>query len=79
MTHANAALTPRRRLIYAQLVVDVRGQPINKVAARWTTVGPTPGATQANRSDATHSTLGCTTTTFTDPTRPAATGRPSRD
>ena len=41
MSHANAALTPRHRLIVGRLVVD-EGWPINEVAARfqvsWSTV-----------------------------------------
>ncbi len=43
MSHVNAALTPRHRLIVARLVVD-DGWPINEIAARfqvsWPTVKP---------------------------------------
>ena len=43
MSHANAALTPRHRLIVARLVVE-DGWPISEVAARfqvsWPTVKP---------------------------------------
>lgn len=40
MSHANAALTPKHRLIVAQLVVD-RGVPISEVAARFQVSWPT--------------------------------------
>jgi transposase len=40
MSHPNAALTPRHRLIVAQLVVD-QGWPISEVAARFQASWPT--------------------------------------
>ena len=40
MSHPNAALTPRHRLIVAQLVVD-QGWPISEVAARFQVSWPT--------------------------------------
>ena len=40
MLHANAALTPRHRLIVGQLVVD-QGWPISEVAARFQVSWPT--------------------------------------
>ncbi len=39
MSHPNAALTPRHRLIVGQLVVD-QGWPISEVAARFKSPGP---------------------------------------
>lgn len=47
--------------------------------ARWLTGGPTPAVTPANRNAETPSPAGSTSTTSTDPTRPAATSHPSRD
>ncbi len=40
MSHANAALTPRHRLIVGRLVVD-EGWPISEVAARFQVSWPT--------------------------------------
>lgn len=40
MSHANAALTPRHRLIVGRLVVD-EGWPVSEVAARFQVSGPT--------------------------------------
>lgn len=40
MSHVNAALTPRHRLIVARLVVD-DGWPISEVAARFQVSWPT--------------------------------------
>jgi len=40
MSHANAALTPRHRLIVGRLVVD-DGWPISEVAARFQVSWPT--------------------------------------
>ncbi len=40
MSHANAALTPRHRLIVARMVVD-DGWPISEVAARFQVSWPT--------------------------------------
>lgn len=67
MTHANAALTPRHRLIVGRLVVE-DGWPISEVAARFQVSWPTvkAGPTASGPAEPPHPTSPRTSTATLD-------------